>query len=326
MIRSKEAITYPDKNQEIKYLSVRYSFSEWMIKSFIEQYGRDFTEKLLSSLNERPDLSIRINTLKTDKESLKAMLKDKVDNITDGKFMDNAVIIDGVSSIMHMKEYRDGLFTVQDESSMLVSQVLAPKEGETVLDICAGPGGKSTHIAELMGNKGTILALDVFEHKLKLIDDSAKRMGMSIVETKLNDATILNDNYINKFDKVLVDAPCSGTGIIRRKPDIKWQKNEKDFDEIVELQRKILYNSLEYIKTNGELVYSTCSIDKRENEDKIKKMNKKNKNIKPLRILEPIPKKVRTKTADEGYLNLYPNVDKTDGFFISKFVKVNSDH
>ncbi|OPZ82981.1 MAG: Ribosomal RNA small subunit methyltransferase B [Firmicutes bacterium ADurb.Bin419] len=217
-----------------------------------------------------------------------------------------------------MEAFAKGLFQVQDESSMLVGKVLDPKPGEFVVDVCSAPGGKSTHIAELMENRGQVVARDIHEHKIKLINEAVQRLGIDIIKTEIFDASQQDKNLLGKADRVLVDAPCTGLGIIRRKPDIKWTRNTNDLNEIVKLQEKILSISSGYVKPGGVLVYSTCTIEPQENEELVKKFLKDNGDYYLEDISELIPDGLTKDTAKDGYIQLYPNIDGIDGFFISR--------
>jgi len=320
--RSKDKIEYPDKNKDLSaYLSVRYSHPEWMVKNWLKRFGESFTEELLKSNNETAPLTVRVNTLKTSREELRSQLEKDGFETRPAKYVENALIIDNPSSITKMEAFAKGLFQVQDESSMMVAQVLNPKPGDLVIDVCSAPGGKATHIAELMKNKGQVIARDVHEHKIKLIEEAALRLGIDIIKAEVYDAQKEDLKLTEKADCVLVDAPCTGFGIIRRKPDIKWTRMEKDLDEIVKLQENILDISSRYVKPGGVLVYSTCTIEPEENDELVKKFIQNNKQFELEDISEVLPSSVKKDTAKAGYIQLYPNIDGVDGFFISKLRK-----
>lgn len=320
--RNRENITYPDKKTELaRYLSVKYSHPEWMISLWIERYGREFTESLLSSNNEIPELTIRVNTLKLSKSELADALKQTGIDVYDGRYVDEALRIKNSSSISRLEAYVKGYFQVQDESSMMVGRILDPKPGELVMDVCSAPGGKATHIAQLMKNEGTVIARDVHEHKIKLIENAARRLDLNIIKTEVFDASEIDNNYIERADRVLVDAPCTGLGIIRRKPDIKWARNAGDKNEITSLQFRILSASAKYVKPGGVLVYSTCTIEPEENEYMIKRFMESNPEFDAADIAPQLPDKLMKPDAHKGYIQLFPNVDEVDGFFIAKLVK-----
>ncbi|MBC7765832.1 MAG: methyltransferase domain-containing protein, partial [Hyphomonadaceae bacterium] len=213
------------------------------------------------------------------------------------------------------KAFEQGLFYMQDEASMLVAQALDPQKGQKILDVCAAPGGKATFLAQLMADSGTVTAWDIHAHKMALIEQNAKRLGLHHVTAQTHDATELDKTLVGQYDGVLVDAPCSGLGIIRRKPDIKWHKNLEDLNTILAVQRKILTTSAHYVKPGGVLVYSTCTIEKEENEGMIEKFLQTHIAFERCDISALFPNK---STAKEGFVTLYPHTDDTDGFFIAK--------
>ena len=212
------------------------------------------------------------------------------------------------------------VFTVQDEAAGLTALILNPKKGEKILDACSSPGGKTTYIAQLVENDGQIVAFDIHEHRTKLVEQTTKRLGINIIETKVQDASKFDEKYENKFDKILLDVPCLGIGVLRRKPDIKWQKKKEDVKEISEIQYKILECCSKYLKSNGELVYSTCSILKEENENLVKRFLKNNKEfeLEKIKILDK--NFFKNYLKDEQFLQVYQN-ENTDGFFICKLSK-----
>ncbi|HAA24751.1 MAG TPA: 16S rRNA (cytosine(967)-C(5))-methyltransferase RsmB [Ruminiclostridium sp.] len=320
--RNSAEIRMPENTGSAAYeLSIKYSFPDFLVENWLNEYGREFTEKILESLLTRPDFYVRVNTLKTTPEAVIDELTAEGFEVLPGRFLNEALIIRNISDISSLKAYAEGRVTVQDESSMLVTKVLDPKPGEKILDVCAAPGGKSTHIAEHMKNEGYIVAWDIHEHKLDLIRNNARRLGVNIIEPALRDALEPVNEPEGKFHRVLVDAPCSGTGIIRRKPDIKWHRRPEDFGNLVEIQQKILYNASRYVMPGGVLVYSTCSLDPRENSAVVNAFIRENTNFIP----EPIsgmPGIIGDKKeAAGGMLNLFPHIDGTDGFFIAKLKK-----
>ena len=199
---------------------------------------------------------------------------------------------------------------------MMASVVLSPQKGERVLDLCAAPGGKTTHLAQLMQNEGEVVACDIHPHKIELISQNAKRMSFDIINPQLLDATKPNDEFKNSFDKVLADVPCTGYGIIKRKPDIKWK--EEKTEEILAISKEILTNAAEYVRIGGEIVFSTCTINKEENEERLKEFLNDHKNFEIVDITEYLPEELRRGTCKDGYVTFYPNVDSIDGFFIAK--------
>ena len=292
----------------IDNLSTFYSHPKFYTEYFYNNYGEEFTKKLLKANNEMPLFTIRVNTLKTSKSDLMNNLKELGFEIEETVY-DNALNILNPKGIIDTKYFDEGHFYVQDLGSILVASFLNPRENSSLLDLCAAPGGKTTHLAELMNNTGEIMACDKSQGKTKLIQENAKRLGVKNIETRVNDARVLNKEFIDKFDYVLVDAPCSGTGLYRKKPDIKWNKDLEDIKSLAEIQLEILDKAKDYVKDGGELLYSTCSLSKIENEDVVNKFLENNKNFKI--------KKLR----DREVLKLFPSTNGSDGFSISLMEK-----
>lgn len=315
VIRMKDSMVYPtDKNE---FLSVKYSYPASLTKHWIDEFGEEFAESLMSTMNEPAPLTIRVNTLKTNTSVVLDELSKKNITASVSPFYENAVVCGGFD-IASSKLYQDGLMTPQDVSAMLASVVLSPKPGDTIIDMCSAPGGKTTHMAQLMNNAGVIHAFDIHEHKMQLIEKTAQRLGIDIINTKCTDATLCLDEYINTADKVLVDVPCSGLGIIRKKPDIKWNYEVTD---ITNTQYKILENASKYVKSGGYIVYSTCTIEKRENKDVIMNFINNNPEFETVDIENKLPSGLHKETLKQGHITFYPNVDGIDGFFICKLRK-----
>jgi len=309
IIRNKENLPVPD--EKIKAVSVKYSFPEWLLEKWINEFGEEFAFSLMESLNKDAQMTVRVNTLKTTAEKITKLLP----NSRIGRFSEYCIHCSGFD-VAGSELYKNGLITPQDEAAMLAAEILEPAAGDFVIDMCAAPGGKSTHMAQLMCNKGKIIAFDIHEHKIELIKENAKRMGMDIIEPIVGDSGVFDEKYKDFADKILVDAPCSGLGIIRSKPDIKWNRQQES--ELSDIQYKILNNAAGYLKKGGELVYSTCTLEKEENEGIIEKFLKEHTDFKAV----DISKKVNKPTAKNGYITMYPNIDDTDGFFIAKLKKV----
>ena len=225
-----------------------------------------------------------------------------------------------MKNIENFDLFKKGFFTIEDEGAGLIPIVLDPKQNEVVLDACSAPGGKTTYIAELMDNKGKIEAWDIYEHRLKLVKQNAKRLGINIINTNTNDATKYNEEYKEKFDKILLDVPCLGIGVLKRKPDIKWKRKKEDIEEINKIQFEILNNCSKYLKKGGKLVYSTCSILKQENEEVVNKFIKENDSFMVEKIDSENKNFLQKVSKFDKYLQIYQNT-KTDGFFICKIQK-----
>ena len=291
----------------ITRISLKYSMPEWIVKKFCDEYGEEETANICQNLNLRPNISVRINRL-----------KGKMD-LGEKGILEDFRTITGTKNITKTKEYIEGNITIQDEAAGLSSFVLAPKEGEIVLDACSAPGGKTTYLAELMHNKGNIVAWDIYEERLKQVDQNAKRLGIDIIQTEVHDATKLKEEYVEKFDKILLDVPCLGLGVIRRKPDIKWNRQEEDIKEISDIQFNILKTCSKYLKKNGTLVYSTCSMLKEENDAIIEKFIKEEK-FETVNIEEQIPNEF-SKITTNNMVQFLPSQNH-DGFFITMLKKI----
>ena len=289
----------PDRSEdEVAYLSVKYSYAPWIVELWLDHYSTDFVEELMKAGNVTPPMTVRLNWLKVMKPDLIKKLEAKHFQVEEGRICQNALNIKG-SRLLDTELYKLGMFTPQDESSMLVAEKLDPKHGETVMDVCAAPGGKTTAIAERMNNTGRIIASDIYRRKLDLIDKEARRLGITNIETRSWDATRVDSSMIQKADRVLVDAPCSGLGVVRRKPEIKYKELTEEMELLPKKQLAILSASSGYVKPGGRLVYSTCTVNPRENE----------------RVVEAFLKKNPAFSKIERTL-LLPNVNGTDGFFI----------
>jgi len=315
--REKDNIVLP-KEGTAEFLSIQYSHPLWLIKMWIAYFGYEETQKLCQANNCPPDVTIRVNTLKIERDLLKKELEKSGATVTDGKIVPFALHLKKTADIGGLKTFKDGLFHVQDESSQLAVKVMDPQKGETILDLCAAPGGKSFTIAESMENEGKLISGDIYEHKMELISQGAERLGITIIEPRQQDATQWNEDYADAFDRVLVDAPCSGLGLMGKKPDIRMKKNGDEIDHLVPIQRQILENGAKYVKQGGILVYSTCTLCKKENEKSVEWFLKNHPDFVAEDITEFLPKEIWQETAEKGYLTLLPHKSNTDGFFIAK--------
>jgi 16S rRNA (cytosine967-C5)-methyltransferase len=300
------------------YFATKYSYEPWIIKKWINTFGKEFTEELLCANSEKSNVYLRTNTLKITRDDLIKLLEEKNIKCSKVYSIDEAIKVENLKNIENNELFKAGLFTIQDISSMIVGKVINPRENSFVLDMCAAPGGKTTHLATLMNNTGCVVSRDIFEHKLKLIKNSVDRLGLTNVSVELSDATNIDNSLIDKFDYVLADVPCSGLGIIRRKPEIKFKK-KAELKDLPIIQYNILQNASKYVKVGGCLVYSTCTIEDRENIEVVEKFLNENENFK----LEPIDNvKIDLENEDKGYLKIYPNIHGIDGFFIAKLKRV----
>lgn len=321
VVRNKEEIGYPDKRDLAQFFSIKYSHPKWLVEIWLKDYGTEFAEELMKGNNQVPPLTIRLNRLRTTKEEMLQHLNAAGITYNEGIYNEEAINIRGTSAIENLEIFREGYFSVQDESSMLVSKVMNPKPGWTIIDVCSAPGGKAAHMAELMNNHGMIIARDIHKHKLDLINKNSHRLGIKIIETQLFDAQDVDESHIGKADGVLVDAPCSGLGLLRRKTDLRWKKKPGDLDELPKLQYRILENASKYLKNGGVLVYSTCTLNKKENLEIVYNFLANNRDFCLDNIKGLIPENLYAPRAADGFLELFPNIHKTDGFFIARIIK-----
>lgn len=304
---------------DIERISKTTSMPVWIIEELLKEQTVEEVEEICKNSNLKPQISIRVNNLKITKEELKNKLKERNIKFEEG-VLEDFLVINKVKNMENIDLFKEGFFTIEDEAAGLIPLVLEPKQGDIVLDACSAPGGKTTYIAEMMYNNGEIEAWDIYEHRLNLVDKNAKRLGIKIINTEINDATIYNEKYKEKFDKILLDVPCLGLGVLKRKPDIKWKRKREDIQEIKNIQLKILDNCSKYLKSGGKMVYSTCSILKQENEECINEFIKNNEMFSIKQIDLKDHNYLKKISKFDKYLQLYQN-EKIDGFFICKMQK-----
>lgn len=317
LIRQPEKYAMPTGNKAIE-VAVREQHPVWLVKKFIHTFGSEAALKLCQFNNTNAPLVLRTNTLKTTRPKLMEELTQNECTVIPSKIAPEGIICQSHASLNKLKPLQNGMAQVQDESSMLVAHVLNPQKGDFIIDTCSAPGGKTTHIAALMNNEGTIIAGDIYEHKLKLINENAQRLGINIIKTQLLDARKVGNLYPNKADKILVDAPCSGLGVLRRKPDSRWNKTEDLLSELPALQLEILNSAALAVKKGGVLVYSTCTIMPEENQNVIDEFLKTHADFKLDDVHKFLPFKHKDKTKT---LQLMPHIDHTDGFFIARLIR-----
>ena len=297
VLRDDKNVKYPE--DRLEYLSVYYSCPLWIIKMWDKMFPNKL-ENILLSMNEKPAFSVRVNTLKISVDEFIKMRGGER-----SKLQKDVVLLSSGTDVKNDDLFIKGYYYPQDEASAMVAEILAPKKGQRVMDLCAAPGGKTTHIAQIMKNEGEIFAFDIYEHKLEIIKNTAARLGVDIIHTRLGDATELKEEFIGTADCVLVDAPCSGLGILRRKPEIRYMKKEEDLSELAALQGRILSVAAKYVKKGGTLLYSTCTISDVENDAVTKEFIENHKDFEL--AIEP--------------LQLLPCDGGSDGFYIAKFTK-----
>lgn len=320
-------ISWPNAQKEAgRYLSARYSHPEWMVKRWLKRYGFEETEALCKTNNESAPLWIRTNTLRVTREELVDRLEEENVQVTLGERIPESLILENSGALDKLTSFQDGLFTVQDESSQLVAHVLNPQPGDRVLDVCAAPGGKTTHIAQKMKNQGEILAFDIHPHKVELIAQLAERLWITNIHAQAGDARELSGIEKGTCQKVLVDAPCSGLGVIRRRADLRWNKAEEEIEKLPVLQLEILESAAQCVAQGGELVYSTCTLEPEENFEVVKAFRKAHPEFKPVNLLDTLPfslsEEKDIRQAEKGMLQILPHRHGMDGFFLAKFQRV----
>ena len=301
----------------IEKISIETSHPAWMIKRWAEQFGLEKTREMALENNKIPSQTIRVNTVRATVEEVIEMLESEGLEAVPSKIIPECLIVTN-GQPAKTSTFEKGFITIQDESSMLPSYALQLEAGMKVLDMCAAPGGKTTHIAEKMENKGTLYALDLHQHKIKLIDESASRLGHTIIETAVGDGKQSVERFgTEQFDRILVDAPCSGLGVIKRKPDIKYTKRQEDFARLQEIQSDLLGQAAQLLKRDGILVYSTCTVDSVENRGTAERFLKEHPEMEKIQVA--LPEAIGIKHT--GFVQLFPQDFGSDGFFIAAFRK-----
>ncbi len=313
-VRSTEEIT-----DKVERLSIETSHPLWMVNRFISEYGFEETEKMLKENNEPPVTTLRVNLFKRTVDQVLHLLTQEGYVVARSEHIPECIyLFNGQAA--KTTAFQKGFVTIQDESSMIPAYALQAEPGMTVLDMCSAPGGKTTHIAEKMKNTGKLVAMDIHQHKLKLVRENADRLGFSFIETMEMDARKASEIFpAESFDRILVDAPCSGLGVVKRKPDIKYTKSEKDFDSLKPIQLKLLEEAYKLLKPHGILVYSTCTVDREENEGTTKIFLEKHPDMQ-LTSFPDVIKNIKTQTQ-EGMLQIFPQDLRSDGFYVAVFQK-----
>ena len=323
--RNKENIALPDKNKDlIKYLEIKYSTPKAVVEHFINDYGSEKTEEILEAFEEKRPLVARAT--KNREELIKKLDAEGVRVSTDTIFPESVRILE-LDSLSYLESFEDGDFVIQDESSQFIGKIVGLPKGARVLDLCAAPGGKSLLFAE-MEEVDEIISCDITESKTELIEDNIRRIGTDKIRTKVNDASLYNPDFVDGFDLVICDLPCSGLGVMGRKRDIKYNVTEDKIRELAKLQRTILENAVRYVKKGGRLIYSTCTMTKAENEENFTFISEF-KGFSAVDFSDKIRGYVDrykdgerlVNEAKKGFIRLFPGELGTDGFFISEFMR-----
>jgi 16S rRNA (cytosine967-C5)-methyltransferase len=311
--RKRDAITYPGPEDPVKRLAVVYSHPAWLVKRWVKRFGEEATEGLLEKNNRPAPLIIRTNTLRTTRAELKASLESEGCAATESLHSPAGLELRSGPDLQELASFRKGWFLVQDQAAQLISLMLSPRAGETVLDACAAPGGKATHIAEIMKNEGTVVALESDPLRIVRLRENSARLGTSIIAPTVGDATRYRGG---SFDRILIDAPCSGLGVLRRHPDGRWNRSETAIEERRVHQMRILNNCAALLKPGGTCVYATCTTEPEENEDVIRAFL--SGADKEFMIEDPrpyLPEQAHPLVDDQGFFHTYPQAPEMDGFF-----------
>jgi 16S rRNA (cytosine967-C5)-methyltransferase len=317
--RQADAITYPDPEKNpMEYLSVVYSMPKWIVKYWMDAYGMEITTLMLKSFMEERPTTVRLKTLHIDKQTILDSLKEQEIKVKRAPYFPYAYNISGYNYLPALEAFKNGWIFPQDVSSMLVAEIADLHQGDYVIDMCAAPGGKSLHAADKLGGFGMVEARDLSEDKMKLIQENIERADLINIKPVQKDALVFDPGSVEKADVVFCDLPCSGLGVIGRKPDIKYKISMQKIEELVQLQRSMLHNAASYVRSEGTLIYSTCTVSPLENVENAKWFE--NNYPFHLESIDPyIPRELKRLTTEEGYLQMMPGLHESDGFFVARF-------
>lgn len=314
-IRRRQEFAIPSAEEDpLLYLSLTYHQQEWLIRAWLKEYGMTDTEALCRYFDSIPSLCLRANTARVSRDELIAALKEEGLQAEKAAYAPEGVYLPDIPNISSVKALKQGLAIIQDEPSQLVAHVLDPQPHELIFDVCAAPGGKTTHIAALGGPTCTVYGGDIYEHKLRLIESNAKHLGLANVRTILQNACTIGQSYVGRADRVLVDAPCSGLGVLRHKIDLRWRKKPSDLKTLPALQKRILDSAAQCVKAGGVLVYSTCTINDEENSRIVRQFLQEHSEFQ----LENAAAFCNLPNHDGPFIQLLPQRDQLDGFFIAR--------
>ena len=320
MIRGKDEIKWPAPEEGAKYLSIMYSVPLWLAERLLAAYGPEEAKNICAFRSEAHYTVIRPNMTRLTDAEFEALLQKKVWDLEKGA-VPHAYRVRMASEIARDADYLSGNFSIQGESSMLAAQAMDVRRGMQVLDCCAAPGGKSAYLAEAMGGTGRVYAWDVHEHRVTLIRAMMKRLGLENIRPIMRDAAVLKDDLVSTMDAVLLDAPCSGLGVMDNKPDIKYRATPESVKELTEIQEKLLHTCCQYVKRGGVMVYSTCSVLPEENSEQIKRFLAAHPEFALTPLPDSVDERFRAQYGDAG-LQLLPHRDRVEGFFIAKMRRV----
>jgi 16S rRNA (cytosine967-C5)-methyltransferase len=322
--REKDDIPFPDqKTDPVHYLSTFYAYTPWVVEKWIEEWGTKFTEELLSAGNRIPGLTFRTNRLQIDRQSLVEILKKGGITAYPTPYAPEGIRIEGLRGRPdELASFKQGLFQIQDEAAQITSHLLAPQPGEAILDLCAGLGGKTTHLAELTEDKAHLLALDMSHQRLISLAETCSRLNIQSVASAVADASRSLSGFLrSKFDKILLDAPCSGWGVVSRHPDGKWSKNEEDIKRLSRIQGRILDEAASLLRSGGRLLYVTCTLLKEENQEVVNAALGRHQDLSLLNLRAHAPEWCEDLIDEQGFFRTFPHAHNMDGFFAALFEK-----
>jgi 16S rRNA (cytosine967-C5)-methyltransferase len=321
-IRQKDEIRLPDRDQDpALHISVTQSHPLWLVQRWVKELGLEETLRVCKFNNQISSLMLRTNTLKMNRTDLIEKLRKKELKPLPATFSEEGIVLQDPPPTSELPFLKEGLYIIQDEASQLITSVVDPKPGERILDACAAPGGKATHMAQTMENRGEIYALDLSKGKLDRIEEMCQRLGIKIVKTAKGDAAVslpVSNGF--EFDRVLADVPCSGFGTLRKNPDLKWRRGEKDIKRLSELQFSILNHLSAYVKVGGVFIYSTCTVFHEENEDMVERFLNEHSEFQLDRVEKVLPERCYP-LIHNGYFKTFPPKDGMDGFFAARLIK-----
>lgn len=324
LVRRRKDISFPPLEEKpVEHIALAHSHPEWLVRRWLDEYGAQETIALCRADNRPAPNTVRTNTLKIDRDGLAAILTRAGLQVEPTPYAPEGLQIAGFHSLHGFPPFEQGMFQAQDESSMLVGHALSPRPGSVVLDLAAAPGGKTTHLAQLIGDRGEIVACDVHRHKLKLIEDNCRRLGIQCVRTLEADARRANGRFAARADYVLLDAPCSGLGVLRRRPDARWRRREDEIARLAALQREMLDAAARCVRPGGVLVYSTCTLTREENEEQVASFLQRHPYFAPADLSGLLPAALDWRdTFSKGFVRLLPHRHNMDGFFIARLVRM----
>ena len=320
--RNIDNVTYPDKEDYVNYLSIHYSMPTWILEQWLGYYDKETIETMLEDFLKEKPTTIRWNPNCMSKEALVESLEKEGVHVENHPYLPYALWISSYDYLADLESFQKGGFYVQDISSMLVGHIANPKEGDQVIDVCAAPGGKALHVAELLNGTGHVEARDLTDYKVHLIQENIFRSGMKNIDAVRWDATVLDEKSVEQMDVVIADLPCSGLGVLGKKTDLKYKMTRETQEDLVSLQRQILSNVQAYVKRDGTLVYSTCTIHEEENMGNVRWFLQQYPQFELDSIEDIVCDVLRDSVQEKGCLQLLPGVHESDGFFIAKFKKV----